>query len=207
MAGTFSNTFSALGEGISEVNDGSAPLSLEMTQAYRWLEQRLAFFYSFGDNHIYNFEYEGTFIEELLDNRCILEMCQKDALRPDEGTNPHSFPEGAVNAVGLQADVADDASSTYSRRSGLVENTPRKQSVRDIRDKVTSVCGDMFKHIVYYPVFDVKDETKIVAVLEVGYKKRSNNPLMTQDMQSYIDQFRSHLDQFSVRLTSFCRGL
>ena len=79
--------------------------------------------------------------------------------------------------------------------------------MKDIRDKVTSVCGDMFKHIVYYPVFDVKDEAKIVAVIEVGYKKRSTNPLLTQDMQSYIDQFRSHLDQFSVRLTSYCRGL
>ena len=45
------------------------------SEAYRWLEHRLAFFYGFNDNHIYNFDYVGTFVEELLDNRCILEMC------------------------------------------------------------------------------------------------------------------------------------
>lgn len=46
--------------------------------------QKLAFFYQFKDNHIYNFEYEGTFIEELLDNGCILEMCKKGAMNADE---------------------------------------------------------------------------------------------------------------------------
>lgn len=46
--------------------------------------QKLAFFYQFKDNHIYNFEYEGTFIDELLDNGCILEMCKKGAMNADE---------------------------------------------------------------------------------------------------------------------------
>ena len=46
--------------------------------------QKLAFFYQFKDNHIYNFEYEGTFIDELMDNGCILEMCKKGAMLPDE---------------------------------------------------------------------------------------------------------------------------
>ena len=36
--------------------------------------QKLAFFYQFKDNHIYNFDYDGTFIDELIDNGCILEM-------------------------------------------------------------------------------------------------------------------------------------
>jgi len=48
-------------------------------------QQKLAFFYQFKDNHIYNFEYEGTFIDELMDNGCILEMCQKNQMVPDEG--------------------------------------------------------------------------------------------------------------------------
>jgi hypothetical protein len=42
--------------------------------------QKLAFFYQFKDNHIYNFDYDGTFIDELMDNGCILEMCKKGAL-------------------------------------------------------------------------------------------------------------------------------
>jgi hypothetical protein len=41
----------------------------------RYTSQKLAFFYQFKDNHIYNFDYEGTFIDELMDNGCILEMC------------------------------------------------------------------------------------------------------------------------------------
>lgn len=42
--------------------------------------QKLAFFYQFKDNHIYNFDYDGTFIDELMENGCILEMCKKGAL-------------------------------------------------------------------------------------------------------------------------------
>ena len=49
--------------------------------------QKSAYFYQFKDNHIYNFEYEGTFIEELLDNGCILEMCRQGAMQPDEGVD------------------------------------------------------------------------------------------------------------------------
>jgi hypothetical protein len=30
----------------------------------------------------------------------------------------------------------------------------------------------LFKNIVYYPVFDVQDESKIIAILEVGYKRK-----------------------------------
>jgi hypothetical protein len=40
----------------------------------------MGFFYSFRDNNIYNFDFEGTFIEEILDNKCILEMDQKGAM-------------------------------------------------------------------------------------------------------------------------------
>jgi hypothetical protein len=48
-------------------------------------EKKLAFFFQFKDNFIYNFEYEGTFIDEIMENKCILEVCQKSQLRPDEG--------------------------------------------------------------------------------------------------------------------------
>jgi len=51
------------------------------------LQNRLAFFFNFKDNMIYNFEYEGTFIEELMQNGCILEMCQKNSMVADEGQN------------------------------------------------------------------------------------------------------------------------
>jgi len=34
------------------------------------------------------------------------------------------------------------------------------------------VTNELFKHIIYYPIFDVQDESKIIAILEVAYKKR-----------------------------------
>jgi len=77
-------------------------------------------------------------------------------------------------------------------------------------EKVQSVTNELFKYIVYYPIFDVHDEHKVIAIFEVGYKKhdkKSNLQVMTTETQHYLDQFRSHLDQFRVRLSSFCRGL
>ena len=68
--------------------------------------------------------------------------------------------------------------------------------------------NDFFKHIVYYPVFDVQDESKIIAILEVGYKRKEiQEAVITDEIQQYIDQFRSSLGQFKVRLNSFSRNL
>jgi len=68
--------------------------------------------------------------------------------------------------------------------------------------------NDFFKHIIYYPIFDVQDSSTIIAILEVGYKKKENTEaVMTDEIQQYIDQFRSLLAQFKVRLNSFSRNL
>lgn len=51
-------------------------------------------------------------------------------------------------------------------------------------EKVHSVTNEAFKHIVYYPIFDVHEETSIVAILEVGYKKidkKSNLTVLTDE--------------------------
>ena len=75
-----------------------------------------------------------------------------------------------------------------TRRSGVFEpSSGRARSVKDVREKVLSVSGEQFKHIVYYPVFDLNDEQTIVAVMEVGYKKTVEQPLLTEDMQAYLD--------------------
>ena len=60
-------------------------------------------------------------------------------------------------------------------------------------EKVKTLTGDLLAHIVYYPIFDAQDEQKIISILEVGYKKKltENNSLMTEQIQSFIDQFRS----------------
>jgi hypothetical protein len=62
----------------------SIPAGFQVVDSKVLYEQKQAFFYQFKDNHIYSFEYEGTFIEELLDNGCILEMCRRGALQRDE---------------------------------------------------------------------------------------------------------------------------
>tara|TARA_B110000285_G_C15132625_1_gene624688 strand:- start:883 stop:1017 length:135 start_codon:yes stop_codon:yes gene_type:complete len=41
--------------------------------------------------------------------------------------------------------------------------------------------NDFFKHIVYYPIFDVQDESKIIAILEVGYKKQNKEEVVVTD--------------------------
>ena len=150
----------------------------------------MAFFFQFKDNHIYNFAYEGTFIEEIIDNKCILEMQQKNAMLPDEGPASLTNPAGQIE-IGLQHDI-----STMSSRSNAFDgNSSRRQrSIKSQLDKVTSIGGELFKHIIYYPVFDVQDESRMVAVMEVGYKKSAPANLLTEDSQSYLDQFRSHLD-------------
>ena len=61
-------------------------------------------------------------------------------------------------------------------------------------EKVQSVTNESFKHIVYYPIFDIHDEQKIVAVLEVGFKKldkKANYQVLSNETHHYLDQFRS----------------
>jgi predicted AAA+ superfamily ATPase len=76
-------------------------------------------------------------------------------------------------------------------------------------EKIKTVTGEQYKHIIYYPIFDIQDESRIIAVFEVAYKRRlsSSENLLTEEIQSYLDQFRSQLDQFRVRLGSFTRNL
>lgn len=49
-----------------------------------------------------------------------------------------------------------------------------------------------------------------MAIIEVAYKKKKNNiseQIMNEDVQQYLDQFRSHLSQFKVRLNSFTKSI
>lgn len=45
-------------------------------------KSKTASFYQFKDNHIYNFAYESTFIGELVDMACILELASQDGPAP-----------------------------------------------------------------------------------------------------------------------------
>lgn len=182
----------------------------EVRLSNRYPLQKLAFFYQFKDNHIYNFDFDGTFIDEIMDNKCILEMCSKNAMAPNEG------PQDARNGAQPQPFTGIDnnfdlQSSTMSLQSGYAGGRPvRQMSQNGELERVHSVTNEAFKHLVYYPIFDVHDEQRIVAVLEVGFKKldRKTNPqVLTEETQQYLDQFRSHLDQFRVRLASFCKGV
>ena len=38
-----------------------------------------------------------------------------------------------------------------------------------------SVTNELFKYIVYYPIFDVHDERKVIAIFEVGYASGDDN--------------------------------
>ena len=69
------------------------------------------------------------------------------------------------------------------------------------------MTNELFKRLVYYPIFDEGDEEKIVAVLEVGYKKAVDLELTAEDTQTYLEQFRTRLSQLKIRLGKFCASL
>ena len=81
----------------------------------RLTQQKLAFFYQFKDNHIYNFDYEGTFIDEIMDNKCILEMCPKNAMVPNEGPDHLQSSSQPFHGIDNNFDLQ---SSTMSMQSG-----------------------------------------------------------------------------------------
>ena len=148
-------------------------------------DRKMAFFYQFKDNHIYNFDYEGTFIDELMDNGCVLEMCQKSAMQQDEAL---------ANAGGLSHQTSlDEINSRGGSSAGTSRLFQRHRTVQSNTEKVKSVTNDMFRHLIYYPIFEMADPSKIIAIFEVGFKKRFDQEIMTDDIQHHLDHFRSSL--------------
>ena len=90
------------------------PYDLEVINNKVVFNQKLAFFYQFKDNHIYSFEYEGTFIQELLDNGCILEMCKRGALERDEDIENLS-KQSSIDNIGNEQSVFNN--SEYNQES------------------------------------------------------------------------------------------
>jgi hypothetical protein len=63
--------------------------------------QKQAFFYQFKDNIIYSFDYEATFIQEMIDNGCILEMCKRGALDRDEDVDEFTMSkQSSIENIG-----------------------------------------------------------------------------------------------------------
>ena len=87
-------------------------------------DKKLAFFYQFKDNHIYNFDYEGTFIDELMENGCILEMCQKNALQQDENI---AHAGGLSHQTSL--DEINQMSSARGSSLGTGRHAPRHRTI------------------------------------------------------------------------------
>lgn len=109
--------------------DSVLPILLSVDEK---VDQRLAFFFQFKDNHIYNFDFTDTFIEEIVDSGCTLEVTPNS-----EGDH-------------FEDDVEDSVCSLdFDLLSG------REHKRRTIMDKqVQSVCGESYKHIIYYPISD-----------------------------------------------------
>jgi hypothetical protein len=55
-----------------------------------------AYFYQFKDNHIYNFKYANTFIGELVDYACILELASDDVSPENEAIAETDRDEGST---------------------------------------------------------------------------------------------------------------
>jgi hypothetical protein len=73
---------------------------------------------------------------------------------------------------------------------------------------VKSVTNEFFKHLVYYPVFDEADESKIVAILEVGFKSiESGYEIISDDILVYIETFRQKLSQIKLRIGTLAKSV
>lgn len=154
--------------------------------------QKMAFFYQFRDNHIYSFAFEGTFIEELMDNGCIMEMQRRATLKNDEKYQDQFTRMSSIDNINKNEDSASVRSGTLQTHMLISDQEyhsnrfagQRHRVVQTPEEQIRSVSGENFKHIIYYPIFDVQDESKIIAVFEVAYKKRvgSNENLLTEEV-------------------------
>jgi hypothetical protein len=109
----------------------------------------------------------------------------------------------------VNQDFDPETSRSRFSESGRL-GAPKHRTMESSTEKVKSVTNQLFKHIIYYPVYDLYDESKIIAIFEVAFKKKDasvSEQIITDELQQYLDQFRSSLDQFKVRMTSFSRGL
>jgi len=83
----------------------------------------LAYFYQFKDNHIYSFGYSDTFVAELVEYACILEVTS------------------ALDGTRATRNLGNDNSLKVGHRKRTVD-----------AGMVKSVTNTKFKHIIYYPV-------------------------------------------------------
>jgi hypothetical protein len=59
----------------------------------------------------------------------------------------------------------------YSNNNMAFGVGQRHRTIQSNNEKVMTVTNEPFKHIIYYPVFN---DLQIIAILEVGYKKKNN---------------------------------
>lgn len=116
--------------------------------------QKLAFFYQFKDNHIYSFEFEGTFIQEMIDNGCILEMCKRGGLDQDEDIEGLSRQSSIDNIANDDLSIGFNQSQQDTHRFG----GQRHRTLPASLDHVKTITGETYKHIIYYPIFDAQNE-------------------------------------------------
>ena len=86
----------------------SAPSQLNASQILPIIIEprtKTAFFYQFKDNHIYNFSYGETFIGELVDYACILELAATEQ------------PDGTTSNVIAETEREEDTSVCSSDRN------------------------------------------------------------------------------------------
>ena len=155
----------------------SAPQQLGATQVlpiiFPTASPTLAYFFQFKDNHIYNFEYSDTFIEELIEKGYILEVSAKTG-KPD-----------------YCLDEISETSSVDSRQSIYSGQELKKRHLEGRMGKVKSVSCSEFDHIIYYPILERGLKHRVKAIIEVSYKKVATVPsqIVNPNIKLFLDQF------------------
>lgn len=154
-------------------------------------KSQTAFFYHFRDNHIYNFEYANTFIGEIVDFKCILELA---AAEEDQ-----SLPSSRSLTTDQDFEEMDQHESVCT----LIPSH-RKRALT--QGNIKSVTNEAFKHILYYPVVG-GPLGKIKAVVEVSFGSLRQVPknVLTPQIQSFLESFSSKLTELETKLRTFCK--
>jgi hypothetical protein len=104
---------------------------------------KVAYFYLFADNHIYNFDYENTFIDEII--------------RTKQGV---TFPRNPTDSPSYSKSE-EDTHNTQSDYAKILGESPCI---------VKSITNEEHNYIVYEPIVDPTNSSQVLAVLEICWE-------------------------------------
>ena len=115
-------------------------------------------------------------------------MSKQGAMAPDEdinGLTSHGSSIDHIHHNQFEVMSSSRAGNPLLDQSHYSNNQPaRQRTIQSFKDQVKTVTNELYKHIIYYPIYDIADSARIIAILEVAYKKKLSrtDELLTEDI-------------------------